>query len=198
MQPDPLVVARRAQELDDPLALAQRIDAHQMSALGKGGDRAQQLADLAGIGGMMEDRQGEGRLGDEDIAGYGLERRAGCVRPALVVARDDDALAPVLEHGLRGAQDMAGRHEAHLDIADLHGLAVFQRLLGGVGHVLEAGAHDGQRLGRGEHTSVARPGMIAMAVRDHRAGDRDRRIDVEIAGRAIEAAWSRIEPGAGI
>ncbi len=44
MQPDALVVARLTQQPDDPLALAERIDAHQMSALGKGGDGAQQLA----------------------------------------------------------------------------------------------------------------------------------------------------------
>ena len=57
VQPDALVVAGGAQELDHALALAQRVDAHQMSALGKGLERAQQLADLAGVGGMMEHRQ---------------------------------------------------------------------------------------------------------------------------------------------
>ena len=41
MQPDALVVAGGAQELDHPLALAQRIDAHQMRTLGEGGDGAQ-------------------------------------------------------------------------------------------------------------------------------------------------------------
>ena len=38
VQPDALVVARGAQQPDHPLALAQRIDAHQVSAFGKGRD----------------------------------------------------------------------------------------------------------------------------------------------------------------
>ena len=70
------------------------------------------------------------------------------IGPALVVARDDDALALAFQHDLRGAEDVAGRHELNVDLADAHGLAVLQRLLVGVGHVLEARAHDGERLGR--------------------------------------------------
>jgi len=77
----------------------------------------------------------------------------------------------MFENRLGRPQDMAGRHEAHRDVADLDAVAVLERLLGGVGHVLEAGAHDGQRLGRGERILVARPGMIAMAVGNHGATD---------------------------
>ena len=86
----------------------------------------------------------------------------------------------------------------HVDLADPHAFAIFQRLLVGVGHILEAGAHDGQRLGRGQRRAMAGPGMIAMAVGDHGARHGDGRIDIEVAGLAIEAARRRIEPGAGI
>ncbi len=169
-----------------------------MSALGKGLDGAQQLADLAGIGGMMEDRQREGRFGDEHVARYGLERRAGRIGPALVVARHDDALALVCQHCLRRAEDVAGRREADLDVADPHALAVFQRLLVGIGHVLETRAHDRQRFGRGQRLAMARPRMVAVAMRDHRARHGEGRIDIEIARFAIEAARRRIEPRTGI
>ena len=67
---------------------------------------------------MAEHRQAEGRLGDEDIAGHRLERRAGRVGAALVVARDDDAQAACLHHDLRGAEHMAGRMEGDGDAAD--------------------------------------------------------------------------------
>ncbi len=86
----------------------------------------------------MEDREREGRLGDEHVARDGLERRAGRIGAALVVARHDDALASVCQHCLRRAQDVAGRREADLDLADPHALAVSQRLLLGIGHVLES------------------------------------------------------------
>ena len=56
-----------------------------------------------------------------------------------------------------------------LDVADPHAFAILQRLLAGVGHVLEAGAHDRQRLGRGQRRAMAGPGMVAMAVGDHGA-----------------------------
>src|SRR3546814_17030416 len=60
----------------------------------------------------------KGRLGDEDIAGNRLERRAGGVVPALVVAGHHRPFAPIFQHDLRGAEHMARRHEAHADIAD--------------------------------------------------------------------------------
>jgi hypothetical protein len=147
---------------------------------------------------MMEHRQGECRLGDEDVAGHRLEGRAGRVGPALEIARHDDALAFVCKHCLRRSQDVAGRREAHIDLADPYAFAIFQRLLVGIGHILEACAHDRQRFGSGQCRTMAGPRMVAMAVRDHGARHGDGRIDIEIAGLAIEAARRRIEPGAGI
>ena len=93
---------------------------------------------------------------------------------------------------------MTGRREADLDLADAHALAVLQRLLVGVGHVLETRPHDRERLRRGQRPAVARPRMIAMPVRDHRARHGEGRIDIEVAGLAIEAARRGIEPRTGI
>ena len=143
----------------------------------------------------MKDGKGEGCLGDEDVARHRLEGRAGGVGPALEVARHHDALAAVCKHCLRRAENMAGRCKSHVDVADPHTLAVFQRLLGGIGHILEAGPHDRQGLRRGQGGPMAGPCMVAMAVGDDRPRDSHRRVDVEIAGFAIEAAWRRIEPG---
>ena len=85
----------------------------------------------------------------------------------------------------------------HIDVADPHAFAIFQRLLVGVGHILEAGAHDRQRFGRGERRPMAGPGMVAMAMGDHGARHGDGRIDIEVAGLAVEAARRRIEARSG-
>jgi hypothetical protein len=50
--------------------------------------------------------------------GTGLEGGAGRIRPALVVAGDDDALAAMLQHDLSGAEHVAGRHEADVHLAE--------------------------------------------------------------------------------
>src|SRR3546814_18400216 len=73
---------------------------------------------------FRSDGQGKGRLGDEDIAGNRLERRAGGVVPALVVAGHHRPFAPIFQHDLRGAEHMARRPEAHADIADPDLLAI--------------------------------------------------------------------------
>ena len=91
---------------------------------------------------MAEDRQAEGRLGDEEIAAHRLEGHAGGIRPALVVARDDDPLAGIFHHHLGRAQDMAGRGEGELDPAELEPVAVVQGLQAGARFRPEAGAHD--------------------------------------------------------
>ena len=46
---------------------------------------------------------------------------AGRIRAALVIAGDDDLFAPVLQHDLRGAEHVAGGHEADVDVADANG-----------------------------------------------------------------------------
>ena len=93
---------------------------------------------------------------------------------------------------------MAGRRQADVDVAETDGFAVGQRLLRGIRHILEAGAHDGERFGRGEGGTMARPGMITMSVRDECTRNRHGGIDIEVARLAVEAAGRRIEPRAGI
>ena len=73
---------------------------------------------------MAEDRQAERRLGDEDVARHRLERRAGRIGPALVIARDDDPLAFDNRDDLGRAEHVAGGDEAHFDLADPHRLAI--------------------------------------------------------------------------
>ena len=46
---------------------------------------------------------------------------------ALVVARDDDAFASMLEHDLGGAEHVAGGDEAHVDLADADRLVIGDR-----------------------------------------------------------------------
>ena len=103
MQVDGPVVARLPQQGDDPLRLAQRIGADDMGAFREKGEALQQPGDLVRGVRMAEDRQGEGGLGDEDVAGHRFEARAGRVVAALVVARDDDAAAAPFQHDLRRA-----------------------------------------------------------------------------------------------
>src|SRR5689334_15493843 len=146
----------------------------------------------------MEDGKREGRLGDEDITWHWLEGRAGRIWPALEIARYDDALALVFQHYLRRAEDVAGRNQAHLDLAGPHAFAVSQGLLLGADHILETRPHDGECLGGGQRMAVARPGVVAMAMGDDRPRYGDRRIDVKVAGYAIESARCRMKPGAGI
>ena len=63
-----------------------------MRTLRKQFDGREQLVHLAGGIAMAEHRQSKRRLSDEDVAGHELERRAGRVGAALVIARNDDAL----------------------------------------------------------------------------------------------------------
>ncbi len=127
---------------------------------------------------MAEDGQAERRLGDEDVAGHRLERRAGRIGPALVVARDDDPLAGMLEHDLGRAEDMAGGDEADVDLAEPDRLAIGDR-------PRLSAARSGTSMiasvsGVAQTSLMAAAGMIGMAVGDERdrlwaARDRSRR-----------------------
>ena len=117
------VVAFLAQQRHDPLRLAERIGADDMGALGKQGDGIEELPHLRPRVRMAEDRQAEGRLGDEHVAGHDLVGQAGRVLGALVVARHHDAGAAGLDGDLSRAQHVAGGREAHAHVADADGLA---------------------------------------------------------------------------
>ena len=100
----------------------------------------EQPVDLAAVVGMAKDRQPERRLGDEDVAALRLERRAGRIGPALVVAGDDDARALMLEHHLGAAEHMAGGDERDADPAAADRLAIGQRLQRAAGVLAQARA----------------------------------------------------------
>ena len=101
VQVDRRIVARLPEQRDHSLRLAQRIAADEVGALGKRRNRAQQPRDFVSRPGVLEDRQAEGRFGDEQIAFDQLEGLRRAVVEPLVVARDDDALAVMLEQYLR-------------------------------------------------------------------------------------------------
>ena len=107
-----------------PLALAQRIDTDQMRPLRRERHGFQQAPDLMRIARMSEDRQAEGRLGDEEIAWHRLEGRAGRVAPSLEIPGDDGAHAAILHHHLRAAEDMPGGQQGDRDVADPSWLTV--------------------------------------------------------------------------
>ncbi len=102
------------------------------------------------------------------------------------------------QHCLRRAQDVSGGGQLDIHFANPHAFAILQGLLAGVRHAFEACTHDGERFRCGERLAMARAGMVAMAMGDHRPRHGDRRIDVEVARLAVEAARRRIEPGARI
>ena len=165
-----------------------------MRAVGEGGERVQQAADLARVRLVAEHRQAEGRLGDEQVAGHQLERRRSGVGAALVVAGDDGAAARVIDHHLRAAEDVAGRRQAHACATEAQRLAIGQRLEAAGATLAEPGLHDGDGLRRGEHGAVARPRMIRVAVRDDGAIHRAQRIDVEAARLAQQAGGVGLQP----
>ena len=85
VQIDGRIMAGAAQFRDQPLCLAQRIGAHQDTAIGIGRQRGQQPRHLGRGIGMAEHRQAKGGFGDEDIAFQWFERRAGGIGAALVI-----------------------------------------------------------------------------------------------------------------
>src|SRR6185312_12515817 len=72
VQIDRRVPPRLAQQRQHSLALAKRIDADDVAALGIEPHRMQKAADLAAVGRVAEDREAKRRLGHEHIAGLRL------------------------------------------------------------------------------------------------------------------------------
>ena len=128
VQPDRAIPTGLPQQGDQPLALAQRVAAHHVRPAGEQRHAIQQLLDFMDRIGVHEHRQREGRLGDENVARHGLERHAGRVGLALVVAADNNPRAAVFDHHLRTAQHMAGRDEPNPRLAQRNRLVPAQRL----------------------------------------------------------------------
>ena len=88
--------------------------------------------------------------------------------------------------------------EAHLHLADADRLAE-ARDLPRLGKILAiAQSHDVERFARRHHGSVAGSGMIGMAMGDQRSIHLADRVDIEIAGRAIETARRRAQEIVGL
>jgi hypothetical protein len=119
------------------------------------------------------------------------------ISPAFVIAGDDDPRAAVVEHDLRAAQHVAGGEELHPDAVDRDWFAIVERLQRTSGQLAVTGLHDGDCAGRCEHALVARPGVVAVPVRDDGARHREQGIDMEAAGLAIESGRRCLDPGLG-
>src|SRR5918993_4891976 len=152
----------------------------------------EQPVDLAAGVRMAENGQAEGRLGDEDVAGHRLERSAGRVLSALVVAGNDHPFARMFEDDLRRSEDVAGRPEADVHLADPHGFAISDRI---AVLVAVAGRHDRQRFRSRPALRVPAARVIGMAVRDEGPGLRLRGIDPRVGGAYVDAFGKRLYPG---
>ncbi len=184
---DRRVVAAVAQEADQALGLAEGIGADEVGAVGEAGERGAEAGDLAGRVGVVEHRQAEGGLGDEEIAGDRLEACTGRVGGALVVAGDDGAAAGGLDGDLGRAEDVAGGVEADAGGAEVDGRAE-GGFLGGAGEIgAVADRHDLEGLAGGEDGAVAGAGVVGMGMGDQGSGDRADRVDMGLRRFAPEA-----------
>ncbi len=131
------------------------------------------------------DRQRERALGDEHVARHRLERRAGGIGGALVVAGDDPDAVRAFDADLRRAEDVPGGVEADAGAAERQRPAVRLRLDRHVG--AEAAGEQRRRRVRAQVGGAAGAGVIAVRVGDQRPRHRAPRVDVEVAGLAVEA-----------
>ena len=99
------------------------------------------------------------------------------------------------QHRLRAAQNVPSGNQPDDDLADLHRLAIGQRL-DRAGRILPvAFLQDSQgRRGRQDAT-VPSPRVVAVAMRQHGLVDRPVRIDVKAPRFAPEARRANLEPG---
>ena len=170
----------------DALRLAQRV-AIQNGGLAARGAQISPLHDVAGDvrrAGPAIDRQPERGFGDEGVAGHDFKWAAGRIRLALVVPRHDPGLAVRLDAYLCGTQDMPGRMQRYAGIAQRERLAV------GVHAIVllaQSPLQDRQAFGTGVIAAHSHPGVIAMSMGQHSGGHRPPRIDVELAGRTVQA-----------
>ncbi len=137
---------------------------------------------------MPEYRQAKRRLGDEDVAGHQLERRAGRVRRILVIAGGDDAGVLANDRDLRRTEHMACGVKLYPDVTepDLLAIADDLRRAGKVFAITQP--HHVQRFLRRQHRAMAGAGMVGMAVGNHGPLHGTDGVDMEAAGFAAKAA----------
>ncbi len=194
VQVDRRVIAGFACEADHALALAEAVGADQVGALRVAAERGDEAGDLARGGLVAEDGEGERCFRHEDVAGDELEGCAGGIGRALVVARDHRAPAVPFEHDLGRAQDVAGGNEADRDAADGARLSQLSALEAPGAVRAETQLHHLDGLSGGEHGAMAGARVIAVAMRDDRAGNGARGVDVDVRRLAVEAALGRVQP----
>ena len=196
VQIDRPLIARLAQQRDQALAFAEPIDADDMGAVGKLRARLEQLRHFLARIAVLEHRQREGRLGDEQVAGDELEAGAGRVGAPLVIAGDDGARALPFDQHLRAAEHMAGgiaaspprrrsrssRRKRPPGCPWCAGVPSRVCITASVSRVAST-------------WSMPRPRVVGMAMRDDGALGSAIRVDMEAAGAAIEALAIDREPG---
>src|SRR6516162_8100587 len=111
---------------------------------------------------MAEHWQPKCRLRDEDIASARLERRAGRIRPAFVIAGNHDPGAAIFQHDLGAPEHMAGRHEPHCQIVDSEHLTIGERLQRAAGRFAVTLLHDRNSARCSEYALVTWSGVIAV------------------------------------
>ena len=164
-----------------------------MGPFGELDQAVNQTSDLLAIGRMGEDREAEGGLGDEDVAGHGLETRAGRIAAALVVAGHDHGHTLPADHRLGRTQDVAGGDQRHGHAVMGRRLAPGDGLSADGEFLAIAFGHDRQGLGRGQDGAMTGAGVIGVAMGDHRPVHRPDRIDIKIARRAVESRGCRAQ-----
>ncbi len=166
-----------------PLRLAERIAEQHRGlarvALPPGDDPCRHRARIV----PAEERQGVGGLGDEDVAPHQLERRAGRVRLALVVSREDPDARAAFDAHLSRPEHVAGRVQRNGRVADTAALAVGKRL---DPRALQAPAQELGGLGCAEIGRRTGARVIAVRMREHGAFHRLNGVEVERAVRAEE------------
>ena len=129
--------------------------------------------------------QGEGRLGDQRIAGDDFKGSAGRVRVALVITcHHPHPTVIVSQPNLGTAQHMSSRMHAQRNRAETPLFAIVQP---GKAVFTQAMAHDRQAEVVGQVMRTARAGVVRMGVGDHGGRHRTPRIDMKISRRTEQA-----------
>src|SRR4029077_463103 len=91
----------------------------------------------------------------------------------------------------------AGGDQTYSDTVDRDGFAVVERLQRSSGQLAVTRLHDRDRAAGCQYALVARPGVVAVSVRDDGARHWNQRIDMKPAGLAIEPGRRCFDPGLG-
>lgn len=140
----------------------------------------------------MKDGQAECTLCDEVVAPDRLERGREAIINDLVITGGHPDFTIHFNADLRGAGHVARRMEGHGCPTDGTLFAISDPL----GHdITQAVAHNRQCIMGGQISAHTPTGMIRVTVRDKRTVYAPPRINVEIAGRAIDAFGGECQDG---